>query len=294
MKPAPFKYLLADSLEQALAVKARYGDEAVFLAGGQSLIPTMNFRLAQPGLLVDLNGLTALDYVRESGDGGLRIGALVRHRRLVHDPLVARHQPLVREAASHVAHPQIRNRGTLCGNLAHADPASELPAVMLALNARLRAQSTRGERWIGVRDFFVSVFTTALQDDEMLVEVELPALPAGTGTCFVEVARRRGDYATIGVAAVVTLGDDGTCTHARLTYCSAGETPVSAEGAAGSLLGQRVSAQRVRDAGALARDEIDPPGGVQAGKDYQRQLVDGLTRRALATALARAGSEEKG
>jgi carbon-monoxide dehydrogenase medium subunit len=288
MKPAPFKYLVAESLEQALALKAEHADDAIFLAGGQSLIPAMNFRLAQPALLLDLNALTPLDYAEAGNDGALRIGALTRHRTLVHDVTVARHQPLVQEAAAHVAHPQIRNRGTLCGNLAHADPASELPAVMLAMDARLRAQSAEGERWIAASDFFISVFTTALHDDEMLVEVELPALPAGTGTCFMEVARRPGDYAMMGVAAVVTLDENETCAQARLTYCNAGETPVSAEKAADSLAGERINEQLARDAGALAQGEIDPPGNVHASKDFQRHLVGVLTRRALLEAADRA------
>jgi xanthine dehydrogenase iron-sulfur cluster and FAD-binding subunit A len=189
VKPAPFRYVAAESLEHALAVKAEQGDDAKFLAGGQSLVPAMNFRLAQPAMLIDLNGLHDLDYVR--ADGTLRIGALARHRTIERDALIARHAPLLHEAAPHVAHPQIRNRGTLCGNLAHADPASEFPAVVLALGGRLRAQSARGERWIPGDAFFKSVFTTALSPGEMLVEIELPALPVRTGTCFLEVARRR-------------------------------------------------------------------------------------------------------
>src|SRR5262245_43634177 len=193
MKPAPFRYVAAESLANALAVKAEHGDDARFLAGGQSLIPAMNFRLAQPAMLVDVNPLRDLDYVRAADDGALRIGALTRTRTLERHALVAERQPLLHEAVPHVAHPQIRNRGTFGGNLAHADPASELPAVLLTLGARLRAQSSRGERWIEAQDFFVGVFTTALRADEMLVEVELPVLPPRSGTCFMEVARRRGD-----------------------------------------------------------------------------------------------------
>jgi len=224
MKPAPFHYLAPASLEEALELKRAHGEDAKFLAGGQSLVPAMNFRLAQPAMLIDLNGLRELDYVRASG--ALRIGALTRHRTIERDALVARHAPLLHEAAPHVAHPQIRNRGTLCGNLAHADPASEFPAVMLALGGRMRARSQGGERWIDARDFFRGVFTTALAPDEMLVEVELPALSARTGTCFLEVARRRGDYALMGVAAVVTLGADGKVATARIGLCNAGATPV--------------------------------------------------------------------
>jgi carbon-monoxide dehydrogenase medium subunit len=294
MKPAPFKYLVAESLDQALAVKAEHGDEAKFLAGGQSLIPAMNFRLAAPALLIDINALTAMDYVREGGDGAVRIGALTRQRTMERDPLIARHQPLVREAASHVAHPQIRNRGTLCGNLAHADPASEQPAVLLALGARLRAQSASGDRWIEARDFFVSLFTTALEEDEMLVEVELPALAPRTGTCFIELARRPGDYAMMGVAAVITLGEDGACVDARLTYCNAGEIPVAADLAARSLVGEGIGDEQLRAAGDLARQEISPTGNAQASEAFQRHLAAVLTGRAVKRALSSAGEEGGG
>jgi len=294
VKPAAFKYLVAETLDHALAVKAEHGDEAKFLAGGQSLIPAMNFRLAEPALLIDINALTDMAYVRESGDGAIRIGALTRQRTLERHPTIARHQPLVREAAGHVAHPQIRNRGTLCGNLAHADPASEQPAVLLALGARLRSQSASGERWIEARDFFVSLFTTALEEDEMLVEVELPALAPRTGTCFIELARRPGDYAMMGVAAVITLGEDGTCVDARLTYCNAGEVPVAADRAARSLVGERIGDEHLRAAGDLAREEISPTGNAQASEAFQRHLAAVLTVRAVKRALSEVGKVEVG
>jgi aerobic carbon-monoxide dehydrogenase medium subunit len=272
VKPAPFKYLAADSAASALALKAEHGEEARFLAGGQSLIPAMNFRLAQPEVLIDINPAHELSYMKEE-TGSLRIGALTRNRALERDPIVAKHQPLVREAIAHVAHPQIRNRGTLAGNLAHADPASEMPAVMLALGARMKARSARGERWIAARDFFTGIFSTALAADELLAEIELPALPPRTGCAFLEVARRRGDYAMMGVAAVVTLDDDGVCEKVRLAYCSAGPTPMLVE--SDSL---EVDIQKA----------IDPLGSVQASKAFQRHLAGVLTRRAVALASERA------
>jgi carbon-monoxide dehydrogenase medium subunit len=274
MKPAPFRYLAPASLEEALELKRAHGEDAKFLAGGQSLVPAMNFRLAQPALLIDLNGLRELDYVR--GDGTLRIGALTRHRTIERDALLARHAPLLHEAAPHVAHPQIRNRGTLCGNLAHADPASEFPAVMLVLGARMRARSRRGERLIGADDFFRGVFTTALEPDEMLVEVEVPALPPRTGTCFLEVARRRGDYALVGVAAVVTRGTGGEVTTARIGLCNAGATPVL------------VATPDLEGAPEAARRVIDPPDSVHATAAFRRHLAGVLTRRALHMAAERA------
>jgi carbon-monoxide dehydrogenase medium subunit len=266
VKPAPFKYFAADSAAAAVALKAEHGEDARFLAGGQSLIPAMNFRLAQPAVLIDLNPAQELSYIREE-KSGLRIGALTRNRTLERDALIAKHCPLIREAIAHVAHPQIRNRGTLAGNLAHADPASEMPAVMLALGARMKARSAKGERWIAARDFFTGIFSTALAPDELLAEIEIPALPPRTGCAFLEVARRRGDYAMMGVAAVT----DGK--KVRLGYCSAGTTPMLIES---DSLDVDVQAG------------IDPLGSVHASKAYQRHLAGVLTQRALRIAGSRA------
>lgn len=287
MKPAPFKYVVAHSTAEALALKAAHGEEAAFLAGGQSLIPAMNFRLARPAVVIDINSLAELDGVRLQEEGRVRIGALTRHRTVERDPVIARHQPLLHEAFPHIAHVAIRNRGTLGGNLAHADPASELPAALLALGGRVRAQSVGGERWIEADAFFQGALTSALREDEILVEVEIPGLPPRTGTCFTEVARRRGDFALMGVAAIIVLGEDAKCTRARLAYCSAGDTPVGAP-AARSLTGGPLTAEAIHDAAALAARELDPPGNVHASKDYQRHLALVLTRRALATAWRRA------
>src|SRR6202021_1021398 len=219
MKPAPFRYIAARTLEQALALKAEYGEEARFLAGGQSLVPTMNFRLTQPAVLIDINPLTQLAGTRQSGPESLHIGALTRYRDLERDPGTAQDLPLVAEALPHIAHPQIRNRGTIGGNLAHADPASELPAIALALGARFHVRTATQERWIEASDFFVGALTTDLQPDEMLVEVELPQSKPRTGSCFMEIARRRGDFAIVGVAVMMTLGERDECTHVRLAFC---------------------------------------------------------------------------
>jgi carbon-monoxide dehydrogenase medium subunit len=208
----------------------------------------------------------------------LRIGALARHRAIERDASIAARAPLLAEAAPHVAHPQIRNRGTFCGNLAHADPASEFPAAALVLGARMRARSTRGERWIDAKAFFRGVFTTALEPDEMLVEVEIPAPPARAGTCFLEVARRRGDYALVGVAAVVTVDAVGRPAGARVALCNAGATPVL------------VTASDIADAPDEVRRAIDPPDNVHATAAFRRHLAGVLTRRALDAALARAGA----
>ena len=198
-----------ESIEQALALKAEYGDEGRFLAGGQSLMPTLNFRLTQPAVLIDINPLAACAGIKTAEPGRLRIGALTRYRQLERDPGTARSLPLIHEALPHIAHPQIRNRGTIGGNLSHADPASEMPAIVVALDGRLRVQSHGGERWIAASDFFEGALTTALQSDEMLMEVELPVAEPRSGSCFMEVSRRRGDFALVGVACTVQLDEDG-------------------------------------------------------------------------------------
>jgi carbon-monoxide dehydrogenase medium subunit len=296
MKPAPFEYLAPDSLDAALDLLARNGGDAKLLAGGQSLIPVMNFRLAQPSLLVDLNRLRDLDYIRaDEGDtgGGLRIGAMTRQRKLERDPLVPRLAPLLAEAVPNIAHPQIRNRGTIGGSLAHADPAAELPAVAVALDARFRLRRANGERWVDARDFFHGLFTTELEPDEMLVEVALPPAPPRSGWAFMEVARRHGDYAQVGIAARVTLDDAGRCREARLVFLSVGDGPVEAREAAGMLAGTDLSDDAIAAAAdKVSREEIDPTGNIHASADFKRHLARVLTGRALRRAHARARGEE--
>jgi CO/xanthine dehydrogenase FAD-binding subunit len=287
MKPAPFRYVAARSIEQALALKAEHGDEARFLAGGQSLVPTMNFRLTQPALLIDINPLAELAGVRNGAADRLRIGALTRYRSLERDPAIERKLPLIHEALPHIAHPQIRNRGTIGGNLAHADPASEMPAIVLTMGGRLRAQSVKGERWIDAADFFVGALTTALEPDEMLMEVELPIAAPGSGSCFLEMSRRRGDFAIIGVACIVRV-DEGKCTEARIGLCNAGDRPVFATAASESLIGKPIGAADIAEAAALVQRGIDPGGSIHASKEFQRHIATVLTGRALSTASERA------
>ncbi len=287
MKPAPFKYIAATSLEHALSLKAEYGDDAKFLAGGQSLLPAMNFRLAQPAMLVDINEIDDLAGIRPSG-GSTRVGPLTRYRTLQRDATFARLFPLIAEALPHIAHPQIRNRGTIGGNLSHADPASELPAIAVALGARLHIQAATHDRWISASDFFVSALTTDLHPDEMLVEVELPLTNPRSGSCFMEIARRRGDFAIAGVAAMVTLGSEDQCTNVRLVFCGVGETPVDASSAADCLIGRALTEKAIRDVAASVQRMIDPAGSVHATADYQRHVAGVLTERALQTAHQRA------
>lgn len=289
MKPPPFAYLAPDSLESALAVLAEHGADAKVLAGGQSLIPLLNFRLASPVVLVDLGRVPGLDGIVVRPDGGLSLGAMTRHRRLERDPEVARRAPLLAEAAPWIAHPQIRNRGTVGGSLAHADPAAEIPALAVALKARLRLVSSRGERWLEAREFFLGLLTTALEPDELLVEVTVPPLAEHTGTAFLEVARRHGDYAQSGVAALVTVEPDGRCREARWVYLSAGDTPVVATQAAADLAGQTLDAGLLAEAAATAAEEdIDPSGDIHATAAFKRHLARVVAGRALATAWNRA------
>jgi carbon-monoxide dehydrogenase medium subunit len=287
VKPAPFAWHAPDGIEAALALKAQHGEEARFLAGGQSLVPAMNFRVAQPAVLIDLNRVAGLDGIAAQPDGSLRIGAMARNARIEH-AVAARSHPILAEALHEVAHPQIRNRGTLGGNLAHADPASEMPAVMLVLGAQFRLRSSRGTRELGAADFFLGPLTTALAPDEMLAAIHLPALPPRTGTAFLEVARRQGDYAMMGIAAVVTLDAAGTCVAARLACCSAGPTPMPAPQAAAALVGTRLSEADIAAAAALLRMEIEPMGSAQASPAYQRHLAGVAATRALRLARERA------
>jgi aerobic carbon-monoxide dehydrogenase medium subunit len=288
MKPAPFKYIAATSLEHALSLKAEHGDDAKFLAGGQSLMPTMNFRLAQPAVLIDINGIDGGAGICPGDAGHSRIGALTRYRALERDTAFARAFPLIAEALPHIAHPQIRNRGTIGGNLSHADPASELPAIAVALQARFHVRAAKQQRWIEAANFFVGALTTDLKPDEMLVEIELPLLKPRTGCCFMEIARRRGDFAIVGVAVIMTLGKQEECTHVRLVFCGVGETPIDASSAADALIGHQLTERAACDVAASVQAMIDPGGSVHATADYQRHVAGVLTERALQTAYQRA------
>lgn len=299
MKPPAFEYVLPKTLEQALELLNEHGDDSKILAGGQSLIPAMNYRLVQPGLMVDINHLEELDYIRSNGSGEVRVGGLTRHRRLEHDRLIADQVPLLHETMPHIAHPQIRNRGTLGGSLVHADPAAELPVIAIATEAVFRVKSSNAEREILAEDFFFGIFMTDIEPEEMLVEVVIPPMPAGTGWSFMEIARRSGDYAMMGIAALITLDEMGKCARAKLVYLNAGDAPISAKEAARMLEGEGMSSE-VFEAVAekAAAEEIDPLGSLHATVEYQRHLAKILTKRALEVAFERAiadhGNRERG
>ena len=264
MKPPPFEYELPGSLDEALAL---LGDEARALAGGQSLVPLLNFRLARPERLVDINGLAELDYLRRHEEV-LHIGALTRQATLERSQPVAEHWPLLTEAVRLVGHPQIRSRGTVGGSVAHADPTAELPVALAALDARFHVRSTRGARAIGVGELFVGPLMTALEPDELLVEIEVPPLPESAGTAFVEHARTHGDFALAGAAVVVDPGR-----RAAIALMGAGPVPVRAGEAESALAG----GAEAREAAALAAEAVDG--------DHRRALIGALVREAIERAL---------
>jgi len=292
MKPAPFEYHVPDSLEQALGLMSQYADGAKILAGGQSLVPAMNFRVIQPSVLIDLNRVAELSYIREEGNV-IRVGSMARERHLEFDASIAKQIPLLHEATPFIAHPQIRNRGTIGGSIVNADPAAELPVLMIALNARLKARNISSERWIDAQDFFAGMFTTTLEPDEILVEIELPSMPGRTGWSFMEIAPRAGDYAMMGVAVLVTLDESGKCKQAKLVYLNAGDGPMEAKESEKLLEGETLNEKLIDSAATLASEnEITPFGNMHASIDFQRHLAKVLTQKALKLATQRAGEQQ--
>jgi CO/xanthine dehydrogenase FAD-binding subunit len=286
MKPPAFDYIAADSIAMAVAALAAAGDDAKIIAGGQSLVPMLNFRMLRPSILVDINRIAGLDAIAETSEA-IRVGALTRHYQLETSPLVARHLPVLSCAMTHVAHLAIRNRGTIGGSLAHADPAAELPMMALLLDAELRIASTSGERIVAARDFFLGALTVDLASGEIITEVVLPKLPPHTGWGFEEVARRHGDFALAAVAATLTVSD-GAITQARIALTGVGPTALRADEAESMLIGQALEptlTDRVIDA---IRAAMEPETDLQASSDYRRHLAGVLTGRALTAAWRRA------
>jgi CO/xanthine dehydrogenase FAD-binding subunit len=286
VKPVAFEYFDPRTLAEALDLLARYGEEAKLLAGGQSLVPLMNFRLARPKVLIDLNPVTELAYIREA-DGGLRIGAMTRDRTLESSPLVRAGCPLLAEASSLVGHLQIRNRSTIGGAVCQADPAGELPAALLALDATFKVRGPGGERTSRPGDFFLTYLTTSLEPPEMLTEISVPQPPPRTGHAFLELSRRHGDFALVGVAALLTLNATGKISRASLALAGAGPTCLRARVAEGLLLGERPGESLFERAGEQAAKEAEPDDDVHASAEYRRELVSVLTKRALQKAYSR-------
>jgi carbon-monoxide dehydrogenase medium subunit len=284
MKPPVFDYRSPSSLDEALALRSEFADDSAVLAGGQSLMPMLNLRLARPEVLIDLGGVGEVAGIREL-DRGVSIGAMTRQRSAERSDLIRERAPLVQQALAHVGHPTIRNRGTVGGSLAHADPAAELPAVCIALDAELVARSATAERTIAAEDFYVGFMSTALAPDELLVEVRIPAAASTLGTAFLEIARRHGDFALVGVAAAIAVDDAGVITDARLVFTGVGLQPVRAREAEASLRGASAGADAFAAAADLVPGALQPRTDAHASSDYRRRVAGVLTRRALAEAM---------
>jgi carbon-monoxide dehydrogenase medium subunit len=288
VKPARFQYHAPSGLEEALGLLSDLRDDDVkVLAGGQSLLPLMNMRLARPKHLVDINELSELSYIRAEEGGGLAIGALTRHRALERSPEVTARAPLLAEVMPLIGDRQVRCRGTMGGSLAHADPVAEIPTVALTLDAELVIGSTGGTRTVRAADFCVSYLTTVLEPADLLLEVRLPASPPGAGFAFLELVRQQGSFAIVSAATMVSLRDD-VIEEARICLGGVAPTPMRATRAEMLLRGERPSGDVFAAAARLAAEDTDPGADVHGSEDYRRQMAEVYTRRALATALERA------
>jgi len=288
MIPGAFEYSAPTSIAEATALLARLGDDAKILSGGQSLIPLLKLRLAAPKHLVDINRIPGLAYIREA-NGVLTIGALVRESDLEESDLIRTRYPILLDTSRFIADPLVRNLATVCGNLAHADPANDHPATMLALGGEVVAAGQKGERRIPFTAFFTGPFTTALRADEILTEIRIPAPPPRSGGAYLKLERKVGDFATAAVAVQVALGPTGVCERAGVGLTNVGPTPIKATRAEGSLQGKRLDDAAVKQAAQLAADEAQPTSDYRGPAEYKRDLVRVLTGRALRKALERAG-----
>jgi aerobic carbon-monoxide dehydrogenase medium subunit len=289
VNPAPFEYHRATSLTEAHALLRQYGDEAKLLAGGHSLLPAMKLRLAQPGHLIDIGGLSDLRYVRDDGDA-LRIGALSTHHDLETNGVVRDRCPLLADAAAVIGDRQVRNRGTIGGALAHADPAADHPAAVLALDATVVAEGPDGRREIPIDEFFVGLLTTALAPDEVVTEVRIPLAEGRVGAAYAKLANQASGYAVVGVAAVLTLDADGRCRRARIGVTGAGSVAMRASAVEAGLEGYPLDDAVIDAAVGHAADGLDLLDDVQASAAYRRRVTVGLTRRAVLVALRRVSS----
>lgn len=288
MKPAPFDYAVSANVGDVVSLLNKHQDEAKIIAGGQSLVPLLSMRFARPSLLIDVNKIADLDYIREA-DGGLAIGALTRHRTVERSDLVRKRQPLLAAGVHNIGHPQIRNRGTIGGSIAHADPAAELPTLALALDAQMRLTGPNGTRSVAAKDFFVGLMTTALEPNEMLTEIRFPAWPERTGYALQEVARRHGDFAMAGSAVWMTLDGAGKCSAARVVLIGVGPMPLRATAAEQAVVGSKPSDAVFEQAGEKAKGSVtEAVSDVHGSSEFRQHLAGVLTRRALAEAATRA------
>jgi carbon-monoxide dehydrogenase medium subunit len=288
MIPPAFEYLRPKTVPEAVAMLQQHGDDAKILSGGQSLIPMMKLRLARPSHLIDINRVTGLSYVKEDG-GFLKIGGLTREADVEASDLVRSKYPLLLDTATVIADPQVRNLATVGGNLAHGDPANDHPATMLALGAQIVATGAKGERVIAIDDFFISLFTTALQHDEILTEIRIPVPPPKSGGSYVKLERKVGDFATAAVAVQLTLDDSGAIKNIGIGLTNVGATPIRAKAAEDLLRGKKADAGAIAQAAQLASDAAQPSADLRGPVEYKKGLVKELTKRALTRALERAG-----
>jgi aerobic carbon-monoxide dehydrogenase medium subunit len=288
MIPGAFDYFAPSTLPEAIALLQQHGEEAKILAGGHSLIPLMKLRLAEPAYLIDINRIGGLAYIDEQG-GYLRIGALTREADLDASDLVRTRYPLLADTARVIADPLVRNMATVGGNLAHADPANDHPATMLAYGAEVIATGAAGERVIPIADFFVGLFATALAPQEILTEIRIPTPAPRSGGAYIKLERKVGDYATAAVAAQVTLDADGNCQYVGIGLTAVDATPVKAARAEAALRGRPLDDAGIRAAAQIASEECDPVADLRGPAEYKRAMVRELTRRALTKARERAG-----
>ncbi len=287
MKPAPFMYAAPSTLDEAIALLVAYGETAKLLAGGQSLVPMMNFRLARPEYVIDLNRVAGLDAIAEQ-DGILVVGAMTRQRSLERSDLIPQRYPLLQEAIQLIGHTAIRNRGTVGGSIAHADPAAELPAVLLAYGGSVTVQGPHGTREIPATELFLTYFTTTLTPEEILTEVRFPQWPQGTGWCFLEESRRHGDFAMVGVAVLLTLDTARRCTRVAVALTGVGGVPHQVTQAADILVGHIPDEARIAEVARAASTGVEPESDIHASAAFRRHLSGVLSRRALHKAVERA------
>jgi len=288
MIPGAFDYFAPSTLPEAIALLQQHGEDAKLLAGGHSLIPLMKLRLAEPAYLIDINRIDGLAYIKEE-EGELRIGALTREADLDASALVRARYPLLADTARVIADPLVRNMATVGGNLAHADPANDHPATMLAYGARVVATGPRGERIIPITDFFVGLFATALTPDEILTEIRIPMPSPRSGGAYVKLERKVGDYATAAVAAQITLDEGGACQYAGVGLTAVDSTPIKAARAEAALRGRPLDDANIRAAAQIASEECDPTADLRGSAEYKRAMIKELTKRALTKARERAG-----
>ena len=289
MIPSSFSYTAPSTLDEALKVLNELGDEAKILAGGHSLIPMMKLRFAEPEHLVDLNNIPGLSYINIE-DGTLKIGAMTRESEMEESGDVQQHFPIFLDAAKLIADPQVRNFGTIGGNIAHGDAANDHPAVMIALGAEVEITGTGGKRTVGIDDFFYGFYATAVEDGEILTEIRVPVPTGKFGNAYHKTERKVGDYATGGVAVQIELDDSGTCTRAGIGLTNVNPTPLRATRSEEALVGTKVTAAEIEAAGQMAAEDCNPSDDLRGDADYKRRVIKALTKRMITKALERANS----